>query len=212
MSYQDKFAKLDHGDPLGEDDPADGPDLTEGQEFELLRDYGMKAEKFRDKEKGKRYAAWLAMGKVEATEQSPSDEGAAQHRFRLKVEDRPEVQDPSEAELFEAVDALTPLGGPGFLALEAPGGHYAQAAGGDGMYAVESREWLDDRFESFRHYVAGKEGDRETYATIPTNGFQVTVRENECLNASDVKRILSEFLRDGMRSPSYEWRDNSDSF
>jgi len=212
MSYQDKFAKLDHGNPLGNDDPADMPDLTKEEEFELLRDIGMKAEKVRDKEEGKRYAGWLATGKVEAKEQTPSEMGAAQHRFRLKIEGRAEVQDPSEAELFEAVDALTPLGGPGFLVLEAPGGHYAQAAGGDGMYAVESREWLDDSFESFKHYVAGREGDGEMYVTIPTNGFQVRVRENERLDGSDVKWILSAFLRDGIRSGSYEWRDISDSF
>lgn len=212
MSYPVRFAKLDHGNPLGDGSPADMPDLTEEEEFELLRDIGVKAEEFWDKEECKRYAAWLATGKIKATEQTPSDKGAAQHGFRLKVEGRPEVQDPTEVELFEAVDALTPSGGPGFLLLESPGAHYVQAAGGDGMYAVECREWLDDHFESFRHFVAGKEGDREEDVTIPTNGFQVTVRENECLDASDVKRILSAFLRGGKRSPSYEWRDISDSF
>ena len=59
MSYRVKFSKLNHGDPLGEDDPAAGPDLTEGEEFESLRDYGMTAEKFWDKAKGEKFAEWL---------------------------------------------------------------------------------------------------------------------------------------------------------
>lgn len=161
------------------------PRLADG-----LRDTGMKPEEFAD---------------------LVSRQGRDQ-QFSLKVEGRPDIENPSETDIFEAVDALTPLGGPGFLVLEIPGGHYAQAAGGDGKYAVESREWLDDHFESFRHYAAGKEGDRKTYATIPTNRFQVTVQKNECLAASDVKQILSAFLHDGKRSARYEWRDISDHF
>jgi hypothetical protein len=58
MGYQ---AKLDRRKPTNpwDDDEPDFVDLTETEEFEMLRDTGMKASEFRDKEKGKRYAAWL---------------------------------------------------------------------------------------------------------------------------------------------------------
>ena len=131
--------------------------------------------------------------------------------MKLKVEGRPEVLNPSQAQLFSAIESLTPLGGPGFLALERANGDYAQAAGGLGEYALEWREWLDARFEKFRHFAAGKEGPSEMYVSIRTNGFQVTVRENERLAISDVKEILGRFLQGADRPDSYKWRDITDA-
>ena len=125
----------------------------------------------------------------------------------LKIEGRPEALNPTQAQLFAAIEQLTPLGGPGFLVLERQNGDYAQTAGGDGQYTVE---WRDDaRLETFRHYVAGKEGSSDLYISIPTNGFQVTAKENECLDASDVKDILSAFLKGESRPNRYRWRDIS---
>ena len=131
--------------------------------------------------------------------------------MKLKVEGRPEVLNPSQAQLFAAIESLTPLGGPGFLALERANGDYAQAAGGLGEYALEWREWLDARFEKFRHFAAGKEGPSEMYVLIRSNRFQVPVKENERLAISDVKTILSLFLQGGDRPDSYKWRDISDA-
>ena len=131
--------------------------------------------------------------------------------MKLTVDGRLQVLNPSQAQLFAAIESLTPLGGPGFLALERANGDYAQAAGGLGEYALEWREWLDARSEKFRHFAAGKEGPSEMYVLIRTNGFQVTVRENERLAISDVKEILSLFLQGADRPDSYEWRDISDA-
>ena len=129
----------------------------------------------------------------------------------LKVAGRPDVLNPSQAQLFAAIESLSPLGGPGFLALERANGDFAQAAGGSGEYALEWREWLDARFKTFRHFAAGKEGPSEMNVLIRTNGFQVPVRENERLAISDVKEILSLFLQGADRPDSYKWRDISDA-
>jgi hypothetical protein len=56
MGYQDK-AK-DYGNPWL-NDPGDEPNWTEEEEFEILRDGGMKPEDLADPEAGKRYARWL---------------------------------------------------------------------------------------------------------------------------------------------------------
>ena len=54
MSYYDK--KLPGLMP----DPGDEPELSEEEEFELLRDAGMNGEEFADKAMGERYAKWLS--------------------------------------------------------------------------------------------------------------------------------------------------------
>jgi hypothetical protein len=43
-------------------------------------------------------------------------------------------------------------------------------------------------------------------------GFQVTVKENERLNAADVKRILAAFAKGGGRPAEYAWREISERF
>ena len=163
--------------------------------------------------------------KLTGRDPTPEDIEAARHQqekftsvrsnskpsMKLTVEDRPQVLNPSRAQLFAAIESLTPLGGPGFLALERANGDYAQAAGGLGEYALEWREWLDARYEKFRHFAAGKEGPSEMYVSIPTNGSQVTVRENERLAISDVKEILDLFRQGADRPGSYKWRDISDA-
>jgi hypothetical protein len=131
--------------------------------------------------------------------------------MKLELEGLPRVLSPTLRQLYYAVDRLTPFGGPGFLVLQREDGDYAQAAGGDGEYAVEWREWLDDKFTSFRHYRAGREGRSGLHVAIPTNGFQVTAMENERLSKEDVKGILGAFLKGLGRPHAYRWRDISDS-
>jgi hypothetical protein len=128
----------------------------------------------------------------------------------LSVENKPLLRAPTTNQLFAAVDALSPDGGPGYLVLDGLGGDYAQAAGGNNVYTAEWREYSGDQF---RHFVAGLLGQSSsTNIAIPTNGFQITVRENERLNALDVKSILGAFAERNGRPPSYAWRDVTDRF
>ena len=128
----------------------------------------------------------------------------------LTVEDEPTMERPSTEQLREVVDRMTPDGGPSFVVLEGRGDDYAQAAGGDGVFTVE---WREHRGEKFRHWKAGLPG-RPTAGevAIPTTGYEVHVRPNEQLSASDVVAILGAFLTGAGRPPQYVWRDMSDMF
>ncbi len=60
--------------------------------------------------------------------------------------------------------------------------------------------------------LAAKDGDNNSEIEIPTNGFQVTVKKNECLTTEDVKRLFQVFLTGGDRPTNFSWRDVTDRF
>ena len=127
----------------------------------------------------------------------------------LTVEDKPALQGPTIHQVQDAVDALNPRGGPGFLILEGPK-NFAQAAGGKGAFTVE---WREHSGRKFRHWVAGLAGrpSKKTVA-IPTNGFKVTVNENERLGAEDGKLIFAAFAERKPRPEKFAWRDVTKRF
>jgi hypothetical protein len=128
----------------------------------------------------------------------------------LTVEDEPLIESPSADTIRAVVERMTPEGGPGFIILDGRGADYAQAAGGDGAFAVEWREHTGD---AFRHWTAGLAGQPDTgEVAIPTNGHVVRVRSNEQLGAADVVTILGAFLAGLPRPAQYAWRDVSDLF
>jgi hypothetical protein len=130
--------------------------------------------------------------------------------LNLTVEDRRPLQAPTLQQVYSAVDALTSRGGPGFLILEGAGEDYAQAAGGDGTYTAEWREYSGNHF---RHFVAGVFGvPSEKEITIPTNGFEVTVKENERIGTVEVKEILAAFAERKTRPSKFAWRDVTKRF
>jgi hypothetical protein len=128
----------------------------------------------------------------------------------LTVEDKPVLRGPTLEQVLTAVDALTPRGGPGFLILEVPGENFVQAAGGNGAYTAE---WRESSGGQSRHWVAGVPGQpsKEDIA-IPTNGLQVTIKENERLDAADVKLILTAFAECKGRPAKFVWRDITERF
>jgi hypothetical protein len=127
----------------------------------------------------------------------------------LSVEDKPPLQSPTLPQIQDAVDALTPQGGPGFMVLDGPK-DYAQAAGGKGAYTVEWRKYSGSKF---KHWVAGIPGrPSKKNIAIPTNGFEVTVKENERLSASDAKVILAAFATGKQRPKEFAWRDVTERF
>lgn len=121
----------------------------------------------------------------------------------LIVEGEEDLRNPSHEQLDAAIGRLTPDGGPGFAILENVRG-YIQTAGGDDLFTVE---WRQSCGNGFRHFVAGKDGDDVTEVAIPTNGYQVTVRKNECLSMQDVELLFQAFLTGGDRPTIFNWRD-----
>jgi hypothetical protein len=128
----------------------------------------------------------------------------------LTLEGKEPVRSPTVAQLGAAVASLTPRGGPGFLILESATQDYAQAAGGDGQYTAEWREYLNGEF---RHWVAGR-GEKavEHSVEIKTNGCVVTVRKNEVLAEEDVRTILVSFAQGKGRPAQYLWRETTTDF
>lgn len=125
--------------------------------------------------------------------------------LRLEVEDQKPIPRPSVHHIVDAVDRMTPQGGPGFVILEGRGQDYAQAAGGAGQFTVEWREYGAG---GFQHYVAGVLGGAATREVkIRTNGSQILVLENERLTAADVVAILTAYGRNVGRPATYQWRD-----
>jgi hypothetical protein len=128
----------------------------------------------------------------------------------LQVEDEACVYSPTRAQIEDAVDRMTPRGGPSFAIIEGLGRHYAQTAGGDGRYTVEWREYGAG---SFRHWVAGHAGvTLPGEVKIPTNGFYVAVERNELLDAHAVKRLLMAFAEGRSRPEAFVWRDITGRF
>lgn len=129
----------------------------------------------------------------------------------LTAENRDPVQSPTVCQLKAAVASLTPRGGPGFLVLEGATEDYAQAAGGDGKFTAEWREYADG---TFMHWVAGLAHDSTNieHVEIETNGCVVTVRKNEVLASEDVRSILGAFARGKGKPTQYVWRDITSNF
>jgi len=149
----------------------------------------------------------LGMGST-VTRPEQDQEPKAPQTFELTIAGEADVENPTESELHDAIDRMSPHGGPGFIVLEKSDGSYVQSAGGDGSYALEWRDWLDDRLETFQHFVAGRQEEPGKDVRIPTNEFNtVAVKENERLSAADVKKIMGSFLRGEGRHPAYKWRD-----
>ena len=128
----------------------------------------------------------------------------------LTIEDRPCRVGPRLHEVLDAIPMLTPAGGPSFMVLSRGGNDYAQIAGGDGHFAFEWRESVDD---GFRHWAAGyPDEDIKGIISVMTNGFHVPVRSNENLNASDVAVLFEAFLTGCGRPEAFRWRDMTGEF
>ena len=130
--------------------------------------------------------------------------------YVLTVEKQPPLLAPTLPQILAAVDKLTPKGGPGFLVVDGPGGMYTQIAGGHDALTVEWRSTSTNQFQHYVAGIAGKNVDRDI--KIPTNGFVITVKENEKLLPSDAKTILVAFAQNKHRPLSYVWRDITSRF
>jgi len=128
----------------------------------------------------------------------------------LQVEGEAIVTAPTPELVKAALARMTPDGGPGFIILEGRGDDYAQAAGGDGLFTAEWREYEGT---GFRHWKAGQRGNAaKGKAVVPTHGAQLTVQPNERLSGGEVETILRAYLAGKGRPAQFQWRDISDLF
>lgn len=130
--------------------------------------------------------------------------------IRMTVENEPVFVCPSVRRIHESIVRMTPNGGPGFVIVERVNRDYVQAAGGDGSFTAEWREYVPD---GFRHFKAGIQGQAtEPKITIKTNGYTITVHGNERLSANDVKAVFTAFAEGKHKPDSFVWRDMTDMF
>ncbi|MBX9720683.1 MAG: hypothetical protein K2X81_04765 [Candidatus Obscuribacterales bacterium] len=129
----------------------------------------------------------------------------------LEVENQANYISPTKSQIAEVVNELTAKTGPSLLFMERKGSQdYAQVAGGDGMFTAEWREYQG---KDFKHYAAGlKTGSKNEEVKIHTNGFYVTVMENERLGVLETEHILTAFAEGKIRPSEYEWRDITSKF
>ena len=124
----------------------------------------------------------------------------------LKVEDEPQILQPSIELLLSAIDRMRPTG-PAFVIVER-GHDYAQAGGGDGEFSVEWRQYG----EPFIHLIAGMGPESEETHIVKMHYGHTKVQKHEVLGINEVKELLGGFLLDGKRPVGYVWRDVSYAF
>ena len=121
----------------------------------------------------------------------------------LDVESRPPLPSPTLTQVVEAVEALTPEGGPGFLIISGPGGDYVQVAGGLNRYTIECRRY---RGEEFTHWIAGNPGmNSGRPVRLQTNGFFIEIDESEILKKDAIISIISTYLIAGRIDTAFRW-------
>lgn len=128
--------------------------------------------------------------------------------MRLEVENMSLLAGPSLDQVLSALDRLKPEG-PSFAILEDATGRFVQTNGGNDVMTVE---WREQSGGGFRHWVAGRMGDAQSPAQIPTRGGPVVVRQNELLTLSDAKALFTAFYQGQPRPRAYEWRETTDQF
>ncbi len=119
------------------------------------------------------------------------------------------MAEPSDEQIVDAIDSLTVDGGPGFAILDGGANDYVQAAGGDGVYLTEWREYTG---RDFRHFVAGIGPTTSEEYTFRVSGYLITLRTNEVLAVADVKTIFLAFHHGKGRPMNYTWRDITEIF
>ncbi len=132
----------------------------------------------------------------------------------LKLESHRDLPNATIEDVVRAVYALARPDGPTYLVLEDGEDSYAQAAGTDGRYVIESRTIFGEGFQHFR--VARDLGGADAPAVIhyrqrcdkhPPRRCPLKVRESEVSTVADVEQALLTFAATGRRDATLFWRD-----
>lgn len=140
-------------------------------------------------------------------------------RFTLVVEDYPDQPFATAADLERAVSMMADPEGPTYVMLKDPYGGYAQAAGFNDRFRIETRDVYG---EGFRHWLAGSPDgkDRSDVVMHYRNHCKIHGRRRcplpawgeNVLSLSDVLSILSFYQASGECLRAYPWEDVSHCF
>jgi len=132
----------------------------------------------------------------------------------LRLEGHCDQADATVDDIVRAVYQIARPDGPTFLVVEDGEQAYAQAAGTDGRYVIESRTTFGEGFQHFR--VAHESGGADAPAVIhyrqrcskhPPRRCPLRVRKSEVCTFAEVERALVTFAASGKRDASLFWRD-----
>ena len=139
--------------------------------------------------------------------------------FTLRLEDHADRELATASDVEYAVRSMAQPRGPTYIMLIHPHGGYAQAAGFNDRYRIESRDVYG---EGFKHWLAGS-------PTIKDRSDVVMHYRNHCdihgtrrcplpawgenvLGLSDVLAIMLAYHASGERLGTYPWEDVSEYF
>ncbi len=134
--------------------------------------------------------------------------------MRLKLEGHRDIANATIDDVVRAVYEMASPDGPTYLIVEDGQDTYAQAAGTDGRYVIESRTIFGEGFQHFR--VARDLGGADAPAVIyyrqrcakhPPRRCPLRVRESEVCTLVEVERALVTFAATGKRDETLFWRD-----
>jgi hypothetical protein len=134
--------------------------------------------------------------------------------MRLKLEGHRDMPNATIDDVVRAIYELARPDGATYLIVEDGQDTYAQAAGTDGRYVIESRTIFGEGFQHFR--VARDLGGADAPAVIhyrqrcdkhPPRRCPLRVRGSEVSTFAEVERALVTFAATGERDETLFWRD-----
>lgn len=132
----------------------------------------------------------------------------------LKLVGHRDLPNASIDDVVWAVYEIARPDGPTFLVIEHGEQAYAQAAGTEGRYVIESRTKFGEGFQHFRvaHELAGADAPaviryRQTCVRHPPRSCPLRVRKSEVCAFAEVEQAILTFAATGSRDESLFWRD-----
>ena len=134
--------------------------------------------------------------------------------MRLRLEGHCDQADATIDDIVHAIYEIARPDGPTFLVIEHGEEAYAQAAGTEARYVIESRTMFGEGFQHFRvaHDLGGADAPaviryRQTCVRHPPRSCPLRVRESEVCTLAEVERAILTFAATGERDESLFWRD-----
>lgn len=133
--------------------------------------------------------------------------------MRLKLEGHRDIANATIDDVARAVYALARANGPTWVIVNNGGESYAQAAGTEGRYVIESRRCFGEAFQHFRvfrHQSADSPAVvfyRQRCKNHQPRRCPLNVRESEVSTLIAVEQALLGFAATGERTSGLLWRD-----
>lgn len=134
--------------------------------------------------------------------------------MRLRLEGHCDQADATIDDIVHAVYEIARPDGPTYLIVEGGEDTYAQAAGTDGRYVIESRTGFGEGFQHFRVACDLAAADapavihyRQQCSRHLPRRCPLRVQESEVSNITEVERAILTFAATGRRDGTLFWRD-----